>query len=126
MSLFAWVCRMCGYRAETHDRNPPHCRTCGFSMGRDWQFAFARPLPGHFNHALGAPVTSKQDLDEKWKRKSDEMSERMNFHVQYEAVDPYDLKHSPEAFGVTGEGLDHRAKTLADAGIAPESLWTST
>ncbi len=117
MSVFAWVCRMCGRQAETKDRQPPHCPNCGFPMGRQWDtFAIARvsTVQPHYNHSIGSYVRNSGHLKSEFSRASDQMSERMNQHVDYQPIDPYDLKHNPEAFGVTDEGLDKRAKRLAE------------
>ncbi len=115
MSRFEWVC-MCGRRRETRDREVPHC-DCGLLMRREWNsFALQRvtSIQPHFNHSIGSYVNNRAELKSEFSRQSDEMSERMNFHVQYEPVDPVDLKNSPEAFGVTSEGLEQREKTVAE------------
>lgn len=109
---------MCGRQRETRDREPPHC-DCGLLMRRQWNtFAIQRAssIQPHFNRSAGAYVSSMAQLKNEFSRQSDEMSERMGFHVDYQPVDPHDLKHSKEAFGVTDEGLEHREKTLADLG----------
>ncbi len=127
MSLFEWVCTYCGIHRETKDRQPPHCANCGLIMRRDWNsFSIARvsSIQPHFNHSIGSYVNNRAELKSEFSRNSDEMSERMGFHVQYEPVDPIDLKNSPESFGVTSEGLEERAKTHHDQGVKPEELWT--
>ncbi len=109
---------MCGRRRETPDRQPPHC-ACGLTMRREWNsFALTRvsSVQPHFNHSIGSYVRNNADLKSEFSRKSDEMSERMGQHVDYQPIDPYDLRHSPESFGVTEEGLDHRAKVLREQG----------
>lgn len=109
---------MCGRQRETKDRQPPHC-ACGLLMRRQWNtFAIQRAsvMQPHFNHSIGSYVRNKGDLRSEFSRKSDEMSERMGFAVDYQPIDPGDLRNSPESFGVTEEGLDHRAKTLRDLG----------
>jgi hypothetical protein len=119
---FGWVCGYCGRHNETKDRQPPHCPNCGLIMGRDWNsFSVARVtgIQPHFNHSIGSYVNNRAELKSEFSRQSDEMSERMNFHVQYEPVDPVDLKNSPEAFGVTDEGLDHQQKQWKKTGGPP-------
>ncbi len=119
---FEWVCSYCGRHRETKDREPPHCRECGLIMGRDWNsFSLQRAtsIQPHFNHSIGSYVNNRAELKSEFSRQSDEMSERMNFHVQYEPVDPVDLKNSPEAFGVTGEGIEQQHKTWAEQGGPP-------
>ncbi len=114
---FEWVCGYCGRHRETKDRQPPHCPECGLIMGRDWNtFALTRvtSIQPHYNHSIGSYVNNRAELKSEFSRQSDEMSERMNFHVQYEPVDPVDLKNSPEAFGVTAEGIEGRMKQQRD------------
>ena len=117
---------MCGRQVETSDREPPHCPVDGLLMRRQWNtFALNRVSApkAHYNHSIGSYVRNRAELKSEFSRKSDEMSERMGMHVDYQPIDPYDLKHSPEAFGVTEEGLSQREKKLADSKISPEELW---
>ena len=119
MSRYEWVCRYDGRRHETKDRVPPHCPECGLIMSREWNaFTLSRTatIQPHFNHSAGEFVRNRGELRSAFGRQSDEMSERMGFDVDYQPVDPYDLKHSPESFGVTSEGLEQREKTLRDSG----------
>ncbi len=86
-------------------------------MRREWNsFALTRvsSVQPHYNHSIGSYVRNSGHLKSEFSRKSDEMSERMGQHVDYQPIDPYDLKHSPESFGVTDEGLETRAKRLAE------------
>ncbi len=125
--ILEWVCTYCGRHRETKDRQPPHCANCGLIMRREWNtFSLSRTavIQPHFNHSIGAHVRNGAELKSEFSRASDEMSERMNFHVDYQPVDPYDLKHNPEDFGVTTEGLEEREKAHHDAGVTNEQLWT--
>ena len=113
---------MCGRHRETKDRKPPHCE-CGLLMRREWntfQLSRTASIQPHFNHSMGAYVRNKGELKSAFSRNSDEMSERMGFHVDYQPVDPYDLKHNPEQFGVTEEGLDHQQKVWSEQGGPPK------
>lgn len=123
MSSFEWVCPYCGIHRDTKERMPPACANCGLMMNRVWNaFTVARHsvMQAHYNHSAGTYVNNKGELKSAFSRQSDEMSERMNFAVDYQPIDPYDLKHSPEAFGVTEEGLDTQAKTWKDRGGPPQ------
>lgn len=123
MRIFEWACRPCGRHIETRDRVLPHCPNCGMAMSRQWSFAFSKPMPEHFNHAVGSYVRNRAELRSEFSRRSDEMSERMNFAVDLQPIDPYDLKHSPESFGATRDQTDVVERRLTDEGKREPHLW---
>ena len=70
-----------------------------------------KPWPEHFNIAAGRVIRTEHQLKEHYKAKSDEMSERMNFDVNYQIADASDTK----TLKVTEKGLDstHDAKVAS-------------
>lgn len=100
-------CMNCRVELEVNESRVwcPNASEQGFhcQMRKDFgSIQFSRPWPEHFNIAAGQVIRTEHQLKENFKKKSDEMSERMNFDVDYQIVDRSDTKH----LGVTEEGLD--------------------
>ena len=75
-----------------------HCQ-----MRKDFgSIQFTRPWPEHYNVACGQVIRTEHQMKEVFKAKSDEMSERMNFDVNYQVADMSDTK----TLGVNEKGLD--------------------
>ena len=79
---------------------------CGSPIKRVYSFQFARPMPEHFNLAAGAFVRTEQHLNDIYKRKSDEVSERLGIAHDFQPVS----QSEKSALGVTGEGLSDTVK----------------
>lgn len=77
-----------------------HC-DCGSPIKRVFSFQFARPMPEHFNLAAGSFVRTEAELKDIYKRKSDEVSERLGIAHDFQPVS----QSEQTALGVTGEGL---------------------
>lgn len=75
--------------------------------------AFHMGMGEHFNHSLGEFVHNKTELTDGFKYKSEEMSERMGFDVNYKPVDPND--HA--AIGITPEALEKRDRNTLEKGM---------
>lgn len=81
-------------------------------------FTFTRPLQEHFNHTVGAPISSNRQFDDELKKLSEKDSERHGVTQTYERVDPTDKA----ALGVTEEGMDATNKRKRDGGwVTPSS-----
>lgn len=75
---------------------------CQMKKNYQGNVQFKRMWPEHHNIAAGEVIREEKQLKESFKRQSAEMSERMNFDVDYQIADPTDTK----TLGVTDEGLD--------------------
>lgn len=118
MPTYAYRCQGCGHDADIlhgfHDSGIRNCAQCGDVMRKVFSPpAIIRAMGGdaHFNSALGRHVTGARDMRDGFRAKSDQMSERMGFAVDYQPVDRRDR----ERLGVTGEGLEsqERARTAS-------------
>lgn len=74
---------------------------CGSPIKRVYSFQFAKPMPEHFNLAAGAFVRTEQQLNDVYKRKSEEVSERLGIAHDFQPVS----QSEKQAMGVTSEGL---------------------
>lgn len=83
---------------------------CGSPIKRVFSFQFARPMPEHFNLAAGQFVRTERELNDVYKKKSDEVSERLGIPHDFQPVS----QSERTALGVTGQGLgvtvEHRTK----------------
>jgi hypothetical protein len=66
---------------------------------RKFTFYTGKGLKEHFNRAAGEYVSNQRELDDAFKRKSEEASVRLGIDHEYVAVDPTDMKDA-SAHGV--------------------------
>ena len=116
MALYEYRCRSCGetwtdpeYGLEREYRH--HCKGAavldsGFyesgEIVRVYSFAFHRDFAPHYNYGMGAAVSSKRQLEEELRKKSEEATNRTGVLHDYRSADLRDR----DIFPVTDEGLD--------------------
>lgn len=74
---------------------------CGV-FRRIYNFYFTKPFEEHYNHSIGARVTSQISASDAVKRHEEEQSIRMGYDQHYELVDPHDAA----SVGATDHGLE--------------------
>jgi len=74
---------------------------CGSPIRRVYSFIAGKPMPEHFNLAAGKFVRTERELNDHYKRKSDEVSERLGLAHEFVPVS----QSEQSALGVTGQGL---------------------
>lgn len=79
---------------------------CGSPIKRVYSFQFAKPMPEHFNLAAGAYVRSERELNDVYKRKSEEVSERLGIPHDFQPVS----QTEKQALGVNAAGLEETVK----------------
>lgn len=79
---------------------------CGSPIKRVYSFQFARPMPEHFNLAAGTFVRNERELQDVYKRKSEEVSERLGIAHDFQPVS----QSEKVSLGVTSEGLADTVK----------------
>ena len=72
-------------------------------------------MPDHYNVSAGQHVSGQRELEEVFKRKSDEVTERTGIPHNFKPIDLRDH----EALGVTRHGLEEDAARRHDAGLPP-------
>lgn len=110
MPQYQFQCQFC-YQdyTITSPENPPPCPSCGAKAKRVYSFTTGRGMPEHFNNAVGQFVSNKSQFYDALKIKSEEDSIRRGMTVDYQPVDPSDMKDAA-AHGVTDEGLESTAR----------------
>ena len=115
MALYEYRCRECKVRWTSEEygldedathlcdgwlssSNPPRLGT----IARVYSFSFHREFQPHYNMSVGAPVSSKRQLENDLRRKSEEATARTGVLHDYRHADPRDR----DIFPVTHEGLD--------------------
>jgi hypothetical protein len=86
---------------------------CGSPIRRVYSFIAGRPMPEHFNLAAGKFVRTEAQLNEHYKRKSDELTERTGIVHDLQPVSQSDK----QALNVTAEGLDATVKRREATGM---------
>lgn len=86
---------------------------CGSPLRRVYSFIAGKPMPEHFNLAAGTYVRNERELNDVYKRKSDEVSERLNLAHDFQPVSQTDK----QALGVTASGLEETIKRRTDTGL---------
>jgi len=71
----------------------PSCPTCQQLLTREYNLQIAPVMQEIFATPIGEHVSDMKQFDDALKRKSEEMSGRMGFDVNYQPVDPKDGKH---------------------------------
>lgn len=90
------------------------CPFCGMqgSIKKKFSIAVHRPMAEHFNMATGTWESSMAGIREKFRKASDEATERTGIPHNFQPVDLRDK----EALGVTDEGLDDTARRKRQTG----------
>ena len=86
---------------------------CGSPLRRVYAFVAGRPMPEHFNLAAGRFVRTEHDLNEFYKRKSDELTERTGIVHDLQPVS----QSEKSALNVTAEGLDATVRRREETGM---------
>lgn len=102
MPIYEFKCRQCHTVVHTQARIWSEPCDCGGEIKRVFGFAFKRPMPEHFNTAVGHEVGSERALRNELRVLSDQASARTGIPHNFVPVDPRDK----ETLGVTEEGLD--------------------
>lgn len=113
MALYQYRCLTHGdFDSTLHSSVGQPCPVCSNFARRVWtMFRTNRiQIEKVYNSALGEWVSSEQEMKDRFKAKSDEMSARLGNTVNYSPVDP-DQK---SAYGVTDEGLESTYRTQHD------------
>ena len=79
---------------------------CGSPYKRVYSFQAVRPMPEHFNLAAGTFVRTERELNDVYKRKSDEASERTGILHEFQPVS----QSEKQALNVTSQGLSDTVK----------------
>ena len=113
--MYAYKCRSCGARFDSPSRSLTSCPEClGRDLGRDYssvQFGPSAFQP-HFNHAVGAYVSSSQEFDDMLKVRSEEAGSTIS------RIDPGDMPRPTADDGI----FDTQARTIREKNIDPASL----
>jgi len=113
--MYAHRCVICGARIDSSSRELVACPECGSTaVRRDYtsvQIA-CRPFRPHFNHAVGAYVTSARQFDDLLKTRGDEAG------ATYTRLDPGDVAPPTDSTDI----LETQARIIHDTGIDPSSL----
>lgn len=102
MPLYEFKCRRCHTTVHMQARIAEEPCECGGLLRRVFSFSFKRPMPEHYNSAVGHEVSSERALKSELKQMGDDLSARTGIPHNFVPVDPRDK----ETLGVTDEGLD--------------------
>lgn len=112
---YSYKCNVCGARFDTPSRATKQCPQCLFDdVQRDYttvQFG-SSPFKPHFNHAVGAYVTSNREFNDLLSVRGDEAG------TTYSRVDPGDIDRP----NVDDHIFDTQARTIHDKRINPADL----
>lgn len=86
---------------------------CGSPYKRVYSFQAVRPMPEHFNLAAGRFVRTERELNDHYKRLSDEVSERVGIQHDFQPVS----QSERQALNVTAEGLEATVKRREETGM---------
>lgn len=114
MPIYSFICRDCGAKRESLQRDVLPCN-CGGLSRRDYHFAVKADTPGHFNHSVGAYVSNNREFRDELKKKSEEASARFGIDVNYAPIDYTDK----QSLGVTNEGLSETKQRRSELNMAP-------
>lgn len=121
MPQYEYICSTCRDVDELFfhigDDMRPHrldCR-CGGKKRRKFSFAITETFEPHFNHSVGAYVTSKNDMKEKLKNGADERYQRTGIPHSYEMIDKAEVKDSD--VGVDDAGMRETHDAAVKAGL---------
>lgn len=113
--MYAYKCNVCGARVDSTSRYLRNCPEClSMALRRDYSSVQVggRSFKPHFNHAVGAYVSTSREFDEHLKIRAEQAQS------SYTRVDPGDV---PTPSSDT-EILDTQMKTITDKRINPTTL----
>lgn len=101
MPLYQFKCPACGLREDTTDREAILlCDECDVNLKRDYSTVQLSPvMQEHYNASVNREVSSMRQLNDIWKRQSDDYSAHTGIEARFGPVDMKDV-------GATNEGLD--------------------
>lgn len=117
--IFEYRCRECRdtFISPTYVVTPLEmwCENCqGFTMfGRKYSISVAPVMQEHFNHSVGAAVSSRRQHADLLKAKSAEVYASTGIETNYVPIDMSDAK----AVGATGEGIDASNRHRSQRGL---------
>jgi putative FmdB family regulatory protein len=115
MTIYAYKCRTCGEYFDSQSRSLTSCPRClGRDLGRDYstvQLSVGAFRP-HYNHAVGAYVSSSQHFDDLLKVRAEEAG------TTFVRTDPGDVPRPT----VDDQAFDTQARTIRDRNINPKDL----
>lgn len=119
MKLQDYRCKNCdqmfvGTHVLSEDLPELICPFCGMqgSIAKKFSIAVHRPMAEHYNLSTGSWESSMTSIKEKFRKASDEATERTGIPHNFQPVDLRDK----EALGVTDEGLDSTYRKRREAG----------
>lgn len=89
------------------------CDYCQGTGIRRFSFTVSTGLKEHFNQAAGEYVSNRRQLDDAFKRRSEEMSARLGMDHEFVTVDPADMMDA-SAHGVDENTLEPTRKRMRD------------
>jgi putative FmdB family regulatory protein len=116
MPIYQYRCQTCGRLTEIQtpiaDRLATLACDCGGVARRRYTAPHVKPvMHQHWNHTIGAPVSSDQAFRAELARKSDEMAERLGMDVNYQPIDS-----DATSVGVDGAGLEATDRAAVESG----------
>lgn len=115
MTTYAYRCRVCGERFDSTSRFIEQCPAClNRSVGRDYSTVQigVQAFQPHYNHAVGAYVTSSKHFDETLRIRGEQAGSH------FTRIDPGE---APVPATDT-EILETQARTIHDRNINPADL----
>lgn len=109
LKRYDYRCIECGWVHEEEFRETMFLKPCEgacdgeVSMHKRLYTAFYHKpmMPDHFNHAVGAPISSMRQFKDRLNQKSDEHANELGMDVNYQPVDMGD----PASVQATGEKI---------------------
>lgn len=115
MTVFSYKCRNCGHKWDATSRALTNCPAClSNNIGRDFSSVRigSNTFQPHFNHAVGAYVSSSREFDDMLKIRGEEAGS------DYTRIDPGDMPRPTKDDHI----FDTQAKTIRDRNINPADL----
>ena len=119
MQIYEYKCHECDQRyisTERGDRLERACQACANPgpLKRVFCVAIHKPVMAHWNPTVQKEVTSNKDFKDKLKQKGEEYTARTGIEVNYQPIDPSDVKHK-----VTDEGMEATNQERIRRGMKP-------
>ena len=98
MTLYQYRCDSCKRLFNTEHRgDSTRCESCGAQAPRKFTFNVSNGMREHWNIAAGEYVSNQRNLDDAFKRKSEEASIRTGMDHEYVRVDVADMRDPAQA-----------------------------
>jgi hypothetical protein len=106
--MYSYECQRCGPFTSQRRGDTHRCPNCELPSQRRWSFRTAtKGFEPHFNHSVGAYVSSSRHFDEMLKIRGDEAG------TQMARIDPGDMPRPTQDDGI----FDTQARTLREKGF---------